>query len=112
MPTLNELWNENGFLIKREDGCEIRINQHIKGEDPDPKKRAELRAEAMRWPCPSCGKPVGEHTPEETRTCAHKQRDIKLKDVRCSICNKLVLEHSESESAACSEKDQVAKCQV
>lgn len=72
-------------------------------------KRAELRAEAMRAACPTCERPFGEHKPEEIRTCAHKQRDIKLKDVRCSICDKLLLEHSHAESVACSEKDKAAK---
>ena len=78
-------------------------------EDPDPQKRAELRAEAMRSACPSCNKPIGEHTPEEVRACADKQRDIRLKDVRCPICNKLVLEHSQSESTFCSAKSRAAE---
>jgi hypothetical protein len=54
--------------------------------------------------CPTCEKPIGQHTPDEIRACADKQRDEKLKDVRCPICNKLVLEHSHSESVACTEK--------
>lgn len=54
--------------------------------------------------CPTCEKPIGQHTPDEIRACAHKHRDEKLKDVRCPICNKLVLEHSHGESVACTEK--------
>jgi len=80
------------------------IDVQFKGQDTDPKKRAERRAEAMRSACPTCTKPFGEHTRAEIRACADKQRDIKLKDVRCPICSKLVLEHSHSEGVACSDK--------
>jgi len=49
-------------------------------------------------------KPIGQHTPDEIRACAHKQRDEKPKDVRCPIGNKLVLKHFHGESMACTEK--------
>jgi len=59
--------------------------------------------------CSICGRTVKEHSLEGIQACAHKQRDIKLKEVRCPICNKLVLEHSHSERVACFEKDRAAK---
>src|SRR5436853_1244701 len=90
-------------------GAKSGLMHTSRAKAPDPKKRAKLRAEAMRSPCPSCDKPIGEHTPEEMRACADKQRDIRLKDVRCPICNKLVLEHSHSESVSCFEKSRAAE---
>jgi hypothetical protein len=94
-----------------DDGVVI-VGAHFKGEDPDPAKRAarrrEMRREMTQAVC-ACGKTFDEHSKEEILACAHKQRDIQLKDVRCPICNKLVLEHSHAEGLACSEKDKAAK---
>ena len=88
------------------------IGAHFKGEDPDPAKRAEERRRTlpkmMELVC-ACGKNLAEHSREDILTCAHKQRDIQLKDLRCPIWNKLVLEHSQSEGVACFEKDKAAK---
>ncbi len=86
-----------------DDHIEI-IGVHFKGQDPDPKKRAERRAEAMRSACPTCDRPFAEHTGEEMRVCADKQRDIELKDVRCPTCSKLVLGHFPGEGVACSDR--------
>jgi hypothetical protein len=94
-----------------DDGVVI-IGADFKGEDPDPAKRAarrrETRREMVQAVC-ACGETFAEHSKEEILACAHKQRDIQLKDVRCPICNKLVLEHSHAEGLACSEKDKAAK---
>ena len=103
-----------GKLRKRERGTlGFELQSHFwdarcKNEEPDPAKRATLRAQMLQSLC-SCGKTFGDHMQDEILTCARKQRDLKLKDVRCPICNKLVLEHSQSESVACSEKDRAAK---
>ncbi|MGA8342475.1 MAG: hypothetical protein WB781_11110, partial [Candidatus Sulfotelmatobacter sp.] len=83
------------------------VTSRFKGDDPDPAKRAEKRRRMMPLVMQSvceCGKTVAEHSREEILACAHKQRDIQLKDVLCPICNKLVLEHSHGESVACTEK--------
>ena len=94
-----------------DDHVEI-IGVSFKGEDPDPAKRAEkrrrMRREIMESVC-ACGRTMAEHSRENILACAHKQRDIQLKDVRCPICNKLVLEHSQAEGVACTEWAQAAK---
>ena len=54
----------------------------FKNQEPDPAKRATLRAQMLQSLC-SCGKTFGDHMQDEILACARKQRDIKLKDVRC-----------------------------
>ena len=51
-------------------GAKSGLMHTSRAKAPTPKKLAELRAEAMRSPCPSCDKPIGEHTPEEINVCA------------------------------------------
>lgn len=60
-----------------DDGVVI-IGADFNAEDPDPAKRAarrrEMRREMVQAVC-ACGKTFAEHSKEEIRTCAHKQRD-------------------------------------
>jgi hypothetical protein len=72
----------------------ITLTATMKGADPS-------RAVDFDGECSTCGRTMKEHSAEGIVACAHKQRDIKLKDLRCPICHKLVLEHSHSESIAC-----------
>ena len=73
MAKLKELWNENGFLLEKTEHSETRVWANFDGQDP--KKRWERQAESMTFPRPTCGQIIGEHTPEEIRTCARKQRE-------------------------------------
>jgi hypothetical protein len=75
MLKLKELWNENGYLLEKTEHSETRAWVDFEGQDSDPKKHLERQAELMKSPCPTCGQIVGEHTPEEIRTCARKQRE-------------------------------------
>jgi NMD protein affecting ribosome stability and mRNA decay len=75
---IRDLWNERGYLIEHAKGSEIRINADIKGQDPDPKKRTEMQAHAMNGECPTCGRIIGDHTPEEIRACSRKWREQTL----------------------------------
>ena len=78
MAKIRDLWNERGYLIEHENGCEIRINAEFKGQDPDPKKRAEMQAHAMAGDCPTCGRIIGDHAPEEIRACSQRGREQTL----------------------------------
>lgn len=96
----------SGGKVMENGGCVIN-SARLKGEDPDPAKRAAKRREMlpkiMESVC-ECGKTIAEHSMEDILSCDDKQRNIQLKAVRCPICNKLALEHSQAERKACREK--------
>jgi len=79
--TLNERWNERGFLLERECDAdhesECRVTVNFTGQDPA--KSAEQQAESMRSPCPECQKPIGQHTVAELRACVDQARDRHFK---------------------------------
>ncbi len=87
--------------------CRKPFSEHKFEEDKSCHDKEQAQVALLL--CAICEKPFGEHTPAGIRACANKQRDIKLKDVRCPICNKLVLEHSHAQGVACTEKAQAAK---
>jgi hypothetical protein len=64
---------------KREQGSTGLESQHsfltvnFEGEDPDPLKRAQLQVRMMQAPC-ICGKANGDHTVDEIRACAERNR--------------------------------------
>jgi intracellular sulfur oxidation DsrE/DsrF family protein len=43
------------------------------GQEPDPVKRTELQAQTLNTVC-ACGKTLREHSVEEIKICANKQR--------------------------------------
>src|SRR4029077_3447114 len=48
----------------------------FKNEEPNPLKRAQLRAQMLQRLC-SCGKTLGEHTQDEFRTCSLRRQEGK-----------------------------------
>ena len=58
MTKLRDLWNDEGYLLKKDGDNEVRICS------------SGMAVADMDTPCPSCSKPIGDHTPEEIWSCA------------------------------------------
>jgi len=50
------------------------IEGHFEGEEPDPVKRAKIRAQTLQLLC-SCGKALGDHTVDESLACSSRDRE-------------------------------------
>jgi len=76
MTKIRDLWNEDGYLIKKTaTGGEVRISGTFAGQEHRTKpEAAELRSQAMDTPRPTCSKLVGDHAPEEIDVCSKPSR--------------------------------------
>jgi ribosomal protein L37AE/L43A len=57
MTKLRDLWNDEGYLLKKDGDNEVRISA------------PGMAVAGMETQCPSCAKLIGDHTPEEIWNC-------------------------------------------
>ena len=58
MTKIRDLWNEDGYLIRKDGDCEERLS--VPG----------MAVADMDTPCPTCAKLIGDHEPEEIDACS------------------------------------------